>query len=511
MKIAPNPGCLTDMPIYGPTPFWYYSENVRWRMGIPETVGLYERLRAGSSPVNIPLNADTVDFFADRNLVFLGHGQTVSILNANTGIVTNLNLPGAGTSGRWWFTGSEEQRYTWCGRSDYFGKTYVIDRQTLVAAEVSAMPDGGRAGGIVGGIFVKAGTKGATNNGPWLVVRWSARRSDPANASGLVGFEDWTPTDINSAGEFTLDAGSVIVGGGSTDFGFIVWTDVKCYLLRPRTDANIFSLVDLSKRGLFSSQSWGEADGRIFWYDQTRTLNVYDGGTPRQILCPMRHVTSNLILDADVGTASMSTNGEYGEVSLHYRDRSGVWREVIYNYREDAWYAFSLGRISMTGAQSERPSIGINASGDVFFYDLPEVLPSNISNPVNSPLPALPLGETGRNPEPFSFFLMTNRVTGENLSNESIRQRQVALSYVRAGLEGVDISGDEITVAIQSYGTLDMDEVPLVQDSTQPVGKMLFPVRAGGKALQYVISGSNIKQMLRFGALDTEADAGGEK
>lgn len=522
MKVACPPGYKTDLPPFAVEPFWFYGENVRFRMGNPETIGLYIKAYSADTgdPVIFPAVEKTATLYGDASLLILGHGDNLSIVRWEGGTITTIPAPEAGGFGRWWYAATETEIL--CGRSNFTGKTYVINRETLAVTVLPNAPDGGMGGGIVAGIFIKAGTDGVAGDSPKMVVRWSARRTDPSSSGGPggpFGFEDWAPSDVNAAGEFLLDEGSEIRGGGSTQMGFVVWTDTRMILLAPRNDLYVFTRSTISLRGLLANQTWTESDGRVWWFDQTRTLNFFDGGGARQVINPMRHVTTELIKEADLDLCFMSSNAENGEIILHYPDKDGVFREVVYNYMEDAWYAFSLNRISMTDAHGSRPTVGIDGTGQVYFYDIRQALLPAITHPRGPGMelfqPAPPTGGSGTTtlvqPEPFSFFLMTNWISGADPTLESLRLRNVVVSHTMANVPDAPPPSDLLKLSVQSYGKMDLNETPEIDYDERPVGQMLRELRAGGKAVQFVLSAQNIRTHLSFFPIDVEADVSGKR
>ncbi len=517
MKVACPPGYKTDFPPLNSQPFWFYGENVRFRLGGPETIGLFTKAitKATGEPITFPGVQPIATLYGDANFLALGGDREVTIINWETGQRTTLPMPEVGDFGRWWFAATEAEII--CGRSTLAGKTYVINRSSLTAQILPNAPPGGMGGGIVSGILIKAGTDGFGDDDPRMVVRWSARRTDPSSSgtpAGPFGFEDWTPSDVNASGEFLLDEGSEIRGGGSTQFGFLTWTDTRTYLLAPRNDLYVFTKSVISLRGLLTSHSWTESDGRVWWFDQTRTLNVFDGGNARQVMNPMRHVSTEVIKDADIYLCFMSSDAEQGEIILHYPDSTGFFRELVYNYMEDAWYAFALDRISMTDAHGDRPTVGIDRSGQVYFYDIREALLPNITAPYPGAGPVLGpspyVGGPGQT-EPYSFYLMTNWIASQDATLESLRTRNVVVSHTKSTVPGDDTSTDKLRLAVQSYGKMDLNEPPQVDFAERPVGQMLRELRAGGKAVQFILSATDIRTHIRFDPLDVEADVSGKR
>ena len=188
-------------------------------------------------------------------------------------------------------------------------------------------------------------------------------------------------------------------------------------------------------------------------------------------------------------------------------------RELIYNFREQVWYSFDLDRLTMSSPSDPRPSIGIDRLGQLFYFDLRELAPALLAELEDDeelsadPRPFQPSAV----PEPFSFFLDTNLFSAGNAAVQSLRTRNTVLSITYAKVPGTPAVNDEMSLSVLSYGRLDVDEAPVVDTHSNRIGKMSFPLRAGGKAMQFKISGENIQTFIRFGPIDVEADAGGKR
>jgi hypothetical protein len=513
VKITCPPGYRADSPPVSSTPFWYFGENVRFRLGVPETVGLYTKLLNSSDEhARVLLSGGIGDFYADKDLVMVGSGTKITVVDWVGQTTLELNLPDVGATGRWWFTSTE--RTIIAGRANNTGKTYTIDRSTLAVAPLPNAPDGGVGAGIVNGILVKAGTQGFAGDGPQLVVRWSARRTDASSTDpvlGPFGFEDWTPSDVNASGEFLLDDGSECVAGVATTFGFVVWTDTRTYLLQPRNDVYVFTLSKIAQRGILSPKAYGQADGRLWWWDASRTLNVFDGGAVRQVPNTIRHASVDRMDDVTLfDRCAVSVVPEYGEIILHYPDATLGMRELVYNYVDDCWYMFNLGRIAMTDAQGERAAIGIDSNGFLYFYDVREALAYDLTDPPFALAP--PASAIDADPEPFDFFLMTNHIAAANAALQSLRARNVFAAYtVAAVTTDPPLPADEISVTIRSWGSMDLRDPGISDEATNALGEQIFGLRAGGKRMQFIIHGQSFRSLVRLGEIDLEVEAGGEK
>ena len=522
MKIEPRPGVFTDTPPLTGAPFWYHSENIRFRLGNVETIGLFARFvqRSTGAPLDDLLPGflapgQAVDFYSDDDLMIIGSGNKLAFVKWAAGTVSVVTQTGMGGSGRWWFSTTETSVFA--GRSNKTSQTIAINRDTLATVVLPNCPAGSIAGGIYAGVLIQAGTAGFVEPDGSMILRWSARRTDPSSSLGIIGpfgFEDWTPSDVNASGEIQLENGSTIKAAGTTLFGFMVWTDTALYLITARTDLYVFSESQVSSRGILANKCWVVSDDKLWWFDQTRTLNVYDGGRATQIVCPLSNATLEAVTPEGLYRTTLSSNDEQGEISLHYPDADGNMRELVYNYREGVWYQFNMNRMNLTPANSPRSAIGMDGTGKLFSYDLRELAQMLIASPAaTAPLiseasqPFIP----SYTPEGFSFFLQTNTITSGDAALGSLRSRNVVVSYTFSKTQYTPAIDDQLKLTTNSYGRLNLNEAPISNTEAKDIGDMLFNMRAGGKAVQWELSGDNIQTFIRFGAIDVEGDEAGKK
>lgn len=520
MRVAPPPGIRTDLPALGAEAFWLHAINVRFRLGMAETIGPIAKVKnPNGSDLVINVDPDgAVDVFEDGQITVFGVGTTVNIIDWLAGTLEVIDLPLLSTTGRLWFDTTEKILIV--GRSGLDGRVYAIDRATYAAAVIDNSPDGAICGGIVNGVLVFGGTESFDTNEPKMTVRWSARRTDPAAGGGEVGFEDWTPTDINASGEVLLEGGSTIMGGGPTDKGFVVWSDKRMHLLTPRTDTYTFTEAPIASRGLLATKTWTEADGRVWFFDQTRTLNVFDGGAPRQIMNPMSMATVERIPEDQLWRCSMSPRLRFGEVILSYPDEGGLMRELVYNYLENAWYPWKLNRLALDDRAGARPSLGVDYDGNVYAHDLPAPLPSGYPGGLNGvAVPSLAIPSVlNAGPgffvsdvyEPFEFLIMTNMITGGDVVTTSLRAMNAVVNHVY-GVPEAWTGDDEFNVSVIGHGDLGMNEMRMVDTQTLEVGDMRTTFRVGGKTLQVAVWAEVFRSLLRLGEISFLSEEGGRR
>jgi hypothetical protein len=523
-------GCRSDDAPVGPQPFVLYSENLRWRGKQPETIGLQARIRdlLTSNPIVLPPpSRPFMAIFHDRQYIVLaGDTLQVHLLDWETGALTTIETPEAGLSGAWWFVANETHIIGARACLGHTGRVYAIERATLDAQVLPNSPYGALGGGIVAGTLFLAGAVSfapGPNAPAELTVRWSARRTDASSntaepTEGPFGFEDWTPSDVNASGEQLLERGTQIIGGGASSFGGMVWTDRAAYLFTPRADVYTFTEREIAERGLLANQAWCEADGRVWWYDQARALNVFDGGSVSQIPNPLRMASVEQIDPVALRDLYLTPNTGHGEVILGYRDIYGALRQLVYNYRENAWYPWRLNRIGMEDRFGPRPSIGVTPLGELMFDDLSAALDEGyLRGQPADPFPATPTGQvTGLLPvgsnllvEPFEIVLSTSIISAPEPTETGVRNMNAVLSHTYASPPASEPLGTEyIEMRIDSYDEAARDPTLVHSDIQQiRVGSHGADFRGGGRAMRIFLR-ATLSSFVRFGALFLGAQEG---
>jgi hypothetical protein len=536
MIIAPKPGLFFDQPALSPAPFWNLGLNVRFRLGNLETVGLHGPLKNvadaqidlsyGSSAyrsIYTTPNTTTGQILAGSStaLALIQYDPTSTPLQgtrwANFNI-TPVGLPAAAdalpnpSAGRveippvWWFS-DQEDVVVGC-RSNVTGEPcYTWNRNPLSpAAALANSPTGAVGGGILNRILVLLGCTSFTDPDPsrFMTIRWSDR----------FDFTDWTPSDLNVSGELQLEGGSRIVGGGVTGFGVVAWTDRRMALLQETGDPNsVFArrYVD-GGRGLLANNAWCEADGRIWWLDETRTLCVYDGGRPRQIANPLKFATVERLEDRQTARIWMAQNPEYGEVIIGYpsADSENPDAQLVYNYIENAWSLWGFARTSWSNRFGVIPNLAITATGQIFQHDLDAGLPDTYvvgppPPPGITPIPGLiPNHPLAADVTPFNFQFHTNLVTMESLPDAAWRMTRAYVDHLPAPAIGAE--NDALTVMLTGYGEARVTAPLLTQDYKQYVqGQTLGDFRVGGKAIRISVYGQQVKSVFRFSGFQVSA------
>lgn len=522
MKIDCPPGLFSDDPLMGGPPVWQWGENVRFVRGRPETIGQFGVVMNGASPVAFPIYGGKVDIWTDANITIVAYGNTISVFDWDTGVTSTFVVEECPGDGRWWFDATETDIIAGKDSLDLASAIIAVSRSDLSYSVLANAPAGATAGGIVGGILLLAGNVGSfATNDPRLLVRWSARRTDPSSSGlpeGPFGFEDWTPSDVNSSGEVPLDGASRIVGGGRTSFGFLVWTDTRLHSFRPRDDTFAFSEGEVAPRGLLSAASWVEADGRVWWMDPTRQMCVFDGGAFRSMPNPITKATVDRMDLARIDLCHMAALSKTSEVVFSFPDNDGTIRQLVYNYSENCWYHWSLPRLGFLDQQLSRPVIGVGDDGTMFAHELATFLPDSYLDrlrpggmpmPGDSQPPPLVSG-FGVDLQPLPFFITTSMLTDAEMARTALRSTDIVVPHVRSrSCALVAEPANSYHVEVVSYDTLSEDSVVLREGVTLPIGTVQTQMRVGGKALRFTVSSPALCSHLRLGVPEILTKPGG--
>jgi hypothetical protein len=527
---SPPPGLMLDKPALGPQAYWRWGVNIRTRMGLMETLGLFGPLRtAAGAHITLPgadryrtlkaipapgigqiiaasvssvqvLQYDPASI-PGTGTRWLPHDITPAGLPALADVVSNPGVGRIETPPVWWV--AEQEDIVVMGRATDMGAgPYVWNRDPATPATlIPGAPMGAVAGGIIGRILVLLGCQSFTDPDParFMTIRWSNR----------YDFAMWTPSDINVSGEMQLEGGSRIMGGGIVGKGVVAWTDSRMAILTETGDPDsVFArrYVD-GARGLMSNNAWIEADGQVWWYDETRNLNVWDGGAPVQIDNPLRLGTIERVSDAAIARAYMSANPEFSEVILHIgmSDPNLPETQLVFNYTDKTWTFWNLTRTAWAQRVGAIRNLGIDEANRVWQHDLDSGL---VAPWLPDGLPPI----TGFNPlsdvTPYSWHMETNLITADDPEKQAYHVTRYLLDHLPS--PAVGHLTDTFTVDVDAYG-----EASLTAEITHDwqdigMGQPQADFRVGGKAVKVTVSGAGAT-VWRFGASASIMGADGQR
>jgi len=521
MFITPASGLIFDQPNVAPKPFWTIGYNVRFRLQALETVGLFALMRdVDDNPIQLSVGVGPFRrMFTTPNTTFsqilAGSVDKVVVMEYDpnstpaqgtrylTADITPEDLPPASdilpnpSPGRvqippvWWF--SDQDDLVVGSRAGVVTEVpYVWDRnRSNRMVPLAGAPLGAVGGGIINRVLVLLGCTSFTDPDPGraLTIRWSDR----------FNFEEWTPSDINISGELQLEGGSRIVGGGVTGFGVVAWTDKRMALLVENFDIDsVFTrkYID-SARGLVANNAWTEADGQVWWLDEARVLNVYDGGRPRQIPNPLKYGTIERLGDRQLARVYLEPNPEFSEVIIHFPDEDAANpdTQIVYNYAENAWTYWRFPRTGWHTRIGSIPNVAVSEDGMVYFHDVDVGLPELYTSVPDLPpeagiaLPDIfkPVPQDRQAPideiEPYEFAVYTNLITTESVTEETWRMTRIHADHLP--LPSTTGVNDKFIVRLLGYGEAQI-ESPLIAQDWQSFGQgqNAADFRVGGKALR---------------------------
>lgn len=566
-EITLIPGVTSDIPWAAPVgqARTVRGLNIRWRFGQLETLGLFGALRTlagarlqvpltGGQPIRALYTAQSssgVQILAgalnridliEVNPASIPGGetryQTTQLGGALTPTATeslpNPSLKRILVQPIWWFAEqenvilgqragvNESVRFWTRDPTDGFDPVPAYAPGDTPGSPTTEAPKRAVAGAILNRIAILLGcTPEFATGAPGeelMVVRWSARNN----------FQVWDSTIVidpvtglaNIAGSLQLDRGSRIVGGGFTSFGVIAWTD--------KAMAQIFETNDFTSvigrvyvdggRGLLSNRAWCDADGRVWWLDETRTLNVYDGGRPQQVPNPMRRGTIDRVTEVATSRIYMAANPENGEILIWYpSDGSNECdRAMVYNYLEDAWSIWGLNRTHWFGRQGAQEAVAVSLDGTIFAHDIGPACPN-----AYRPDAILPIGPgtccgagTGvgaDNLDPISGFVEFGPMVLPDAAVASYNQRRVMMDWI--AFPAIGATTDTVEVMFMGYENASVRDVRQTETHSWTQGQTVQDYRVGGRAISMQVQFTDIKTVFRLGMVDIAIgdSSGGER
>ncbi len=178
------------------------------------------------------------------------------------------------------------------------------------------------------------------------------RFSDQENIS------DYTPTSINTAGTFRIDAGTKIVGAVKAKDYTLVLTDNSAYVIQFVGPPFTFSIRQVgSNCGAIGQHSIKYVNGAVYWMGESGGFFVYDG-TVKSLPCLVEDFVftnkgDNLGVNYQNGeSVYVGLNHLYEELTWFYPKSGSSFndRSVTYNYQSGTWTTGSLARTTWADA-----------------------------------------------------------------------------------------------------------------------------------------------------------------
>lgn len=168
-----------------------------------------------------------------------------------------------------------------------------------------------------------------------LFIRWSSAE-DAAQ---------WTPAEDNTAGDFRLSQGSLIVGGLRTRQEILIWTDVSLHSMRFTGDPFTFGIQTLAEKVTIVGPKAMISMGDIVCWMGQGEFYMYDGRV--QILpCTVKDFIFSDINEQQYYKIYAGTNSAFNEFWWFYPSTGSEEpdRYVTYNIVEQAWAIGTMNR-----------------------------------------------------------------------------------------------------------------------------------------------------------------------
>jgi len=169
---------------------------------------------------------------------------------------------------------------------------------------------------------------------------------------------DYTPTSVNTAGTFRIDAGTKIVGAVKGKDYTLVLTDNSAYVIQFVGPPFTFSIRQVgSNCGAIGQHSIKYVNGAIYWMGESGGFFVYDG-TVKSLPCQVEDFVftnkgDNLGLNYQNGeVVYVGLNHLYEELTWFYPKAGSTFSDrcVTFNYQSGTWTTGSLARSTWVDA-----------------------------------------------------------------------------------------------------------------------------------------------------------------
>ncbi len=196
-----------------------------------------------------------------------------------------------------------------------------------------------------------------------LYIRWCSQED----------YDDWTPTALNTAGDFRLNStGSQIVGVEKMRDQYLIFTDYELFLQTYIGSNDVFGFARAAENcGLLARNAAAEYGGAVFWMGNNGQFYKYDGRVQPLQCTVLRYVYDNLHPDY-LGKVYAGTNSQFDEVIWLYTSRDSVDGEndryVIFNPVENHWTIGSLRRNVWKDRSAYNNIIAAGGEGEGLFY-----------------------------------------------------------------------------------------------------------------------------------------------
>lgn len=183
---------------------------------------------------------------------------------------------------------------------------------------------------------------------------------------------DWTPTNLNQAGDINLPGNGSILAGHRASRETLIWTDTDLFALRYVGGAFIYSVVPVGPYGAASRRAMVLAAGGAFWMGPAGFYS-YNGSSS-----PLPSSLTDYVF-SDINTTQISKvwaepRNAYGEVIWYYPSGGSEEcdRFVVFNYEGGFWYTSLVPRTAGEDEGVFTYPIAVDPNGAVYKHETGE-------------------------------------------------------------------------------------------------------------------------------------------
>lgn len=241
------------------------------------------------------------------------------------------------------------------GVSTSDGKLYVWENDTALPATAAAGAPAGARGVVVTPerFVVTLGTTDSVRR-----VSWASQESTT----------DWTPSDINTAGDFDLATTGRLMCGRRTKAQTLLFTDNDVHSMNYIGGTLVYSFEQVGSHcGIIAPNAVAILDATAMWMGH-RNFYFYNGFV-QPLPCDVADYVFSDFNDAQRAKVWALSITQYGEVWWFYPSANSttVDRYVCYNYREKHW---SIGQLARScGFDAEVTPFPICITNDGYIYE----------------------------------------------------------------------------------------------------------------------------------------------
>jgi hypothetical protein len=196
-----------------------------------------------------------------------------------------------------------------------------------------------------------------------LLIRWCSQED----------FTDWTPTNINNAGDYPLPSrGSEIRAVNRVSDKTAILTDTDLYIQAYIGGNDVFGFTAASENcGVISRNAAVEYGGVLYWMSNNGQFYQWNGRTSPLPCTVLRYIYDNLDVD-NLEKIYAGTNSTFDEIIWFYPSvdsfNSENDRYVIYNTREQHWTIGSMPRTVWIDSGTIQYPLAIDATPYDLYY-----------------------------------------------------------------------------------------------------------------------------------------------